>query len=186
VKKVLVLFVLISFFISCYGCSSEPVDPTPSDLYKSQALKFVEEASKLKSMTEQGVDFATYSDQLAEVHGVYEILSSLWADGLEPEAQENIQLALKGWDYALSFWKLKIDNPYTLLEYGETKDYYDEIYSYGGDDLVIGKRKLEVRDSSGNKMVVNKLEYEENVSALFMIANGYFDKAKSVLLQIIQ
>jgi len=161
--------------------------PTLSDLFKTQGLKFIEEASSLKSMTKQGVNFLTYSSQLSEVHGVYEILSSLWVDGLEPEAKENVQLALEGWDCALLLWDLKINHKYAVVEYGSTKEYFEKIYSYGGDNLVtVYSGHIEYDEVLGEDRNMKKLPYDENISILFALASDYFEKAQPPLLDIIQ
>ena len=60
--------------------SAQPSAPTPpkstiSDDTKSRVLNFIEKASKLAAMTDQGVAFTPFSDQLAEVKSVWQTLT---------------------------------------------------------------------------------------------------------------
>jgi hypothetical protein len=52
-----------------------PPKPTISEDTKSRVLNFIEKASKLAAMTDQGVAFTPFSDQLAEVKSVWQTLT---------------------------------------------------------------------------------------------------------------
>jgi hypothetical protein len=46
--------------------------------FRSNLKKFVDEASRLNSLTEQGVTFDRYADQLATASATYDLLESSW------------------------------------------------------------------------------------------------------------
>jgi len=161
--------------------------PTLSDLFKTQALKLVEEASTLMSMTDQGVSFVDFSGQLSEVRGVYEILNSLWEEDFQIETKENIESALNSWSCALKLWNLKIDYKYALVETGSGKEYFQEIYSCGGDDLILDTYFTEtmIDEKTGEERDVREIPYE-NIGVLFSAGNDYFKKAQPLILRLIQ
>jgi len=196
-KRRLRIFVLAVVFSLLIGCSSEPEpEPEPtavpspevSDLFKSQSLKFIEEASKLKSMTKQGINFSEYSEQLTEVEGVYELLDSLWVEDFEVETQENIEKALEGWEWAKFLWGQRIEHYLCHISNDvDTREYFDQIYDYAGDDLDISTGQFMIEnEATGEEELIQWLPYDENIAILFSVANDYFDKAQTVLLQIIQ
>lgn len=184
---------LVILFSACSaGPTPEPTptvipSPTVSDLFKSQGLRFVEEATVLKSMTKQGVNFLEYSKQLSEVGGVYELLDSLWAEGFESDAQENIKKALEGWECAKLLWDLKINHKYAVSNQSSTREAFYKVYEYGGNDLDI-KTRIDtfIDEVTGEEAQVMIMPYDENISILFTLANDYFDKAQPVLLGVIQ
>jgi len=184
-KKCVLFVVVILVVVGSFGCSSEP---EPSDLFKSQALRFVEEASKLKSMTEHGVSFVEYSSQLSEVEGAYELLDSLWTEGFEVETQENIEKALEGWEWAEFLWDQKIEHYLSRITTDvDTREYFDRIYDYAGDSLEINTGIVMIENEvTGEEERIRSLPYDENIVILFSLASDYFDEAQSILLQIIQ
>ena len=191
-----IVTIIIFTFLLLSSCSSEPTpiptatpNPTPtvSALFKIQGLKLVEEATKLKSMTTQGVNFVDYSAQLAEVNGIFELLKSLWGDDFELSTKENIVNAFQGWNLAHKLWDLKINYKYAITEYDDTKIYYDQIINYGGDNLVtVFSGKYLFDEELGEERNMKRLPYDENISILFSLANDYFDKAQPELMKIIQ
>ncbi len=147
--------------------------PTLSDLIKSQVLKFVEGATKLKSMTTEGVNFVNYSEQLAEVNGAYELLIAIWGGDIDITTKENIEKALEGWGNARLLWDLKINHKYAVSNSGVTREYFQRIYDYAGDRLTLTQ-------------LGKIMPYDENISILLAIANEYFEKAQPDLLEVIQ
>ncbi len=156
--------------------------PTVSDLFKTQALRFIEEANKLKSMTMEGVNFADYSAQLAEVNGVYELLDTLWLENFQVVTKENFELALESWDYAQLLWSLKIGKKDNPVE--PNINHFKELMEYGGDFLRtdIHPSNYIVKEYRGKTF----LPFDENISILFTVASEQFERAQPDLLEVIQ
>lgn len=157
--------------------------PTPelSDLFKSQITKFLEETTKLASLTSQGVNYVTYGNQVAEVQGIYELLSNVWPGDYEKETKENIDKALEGWRLALYLWSLKIgdkDNPVEPNING-----YKDIIEYGGDNLTTDKHPATfiVENYRGKTFI----PFEGNIGVLFTMASDYFDESKLVIIDMV-
>jgi hypothetical protein len=91
-----------------------PVTATPqsppaiSEETKARVLDFIEKAAKLDNMADQGVEFAPFSDQLAEVKSAWQTLTL--AGWPETWSQEKAQLesAIDGWTLANDIWGEKI------------------------------------------------------------------------------
>lgn len=104
--------------------------------FKSKLNTFLVEAEKLNVMTEQGVNFQDFRNQLVEVKSSYAAIDS-WPSSYQDE-RRLFDLAIKGWDLTLNVWDWKIN--YTISEgLGEVKDYLGEELSPGNnEDRIIG------------------------------------------------
>lgn len=120
--------------------SAQPSAPTPpkptiSEDTKSRVLNFIEKASKLAAMTDQGVAFTPFSDQLAEVKSVWQTLIIVnWPETWNRE-RANFESAIEGWSLAKEIWERKItmsSNPEDKLEYlmGTGKIYASRLQAY--------------------------------------------------------
>jgi len=189
-KKFILVIVLASLLLlsACTQTTAptptQTIIPTPtvSDLFKTQALRFLEEANKLKSMTTEGVNFADYSAQLAEVNGVYELLNTLWLESFQVVTKGNIEKALESWDYAQLLWSLKIGKKDNPVE--PNINHFKELMEYGSDFLKtdIHPSNYIVKDYRGKTF----LPFDENISILFTVASEQFEKAQPDLLEVIQ
>jgi len=104
--------------------------------FKSKLNTFLVEAEKLNVMTNQGVNFQDFRNQLVEVKSSYAAIDS-WPSSYQDE-RRLFDLAIKGWDLTLNVWDWKIN--YTISEgLGEVKDYLGEELSPGNnEDRIIG------------------------------------------------
>ena len=165
--------------------------PTPipiSNLFKEQITRFLEEGTKLEAMTEQGVNYADFRQQLVSTKGPYDLASSTWPPGFAPEARDLMDDAIEGWDLALVLWGIKLDYKY---QYPPTEpDYngYDRFASYGGDRLVtevwLDTFWFEDGALDTPKEFVGKqyLPPDENISVLFTIAAEYFGSGRVLIV----
>jgi hypothetical protein len=127
--------------VSCGTPPTPTLVPTPtpvpiSDFFKKQITRFLEEGTKLNAMTEQGVNYADFGQQLASAKGPYELASTAWPPGFATGAQDAIDHALEGWNLAIELWARNIDGLSGFRE-GIGLD-YDRYASYEGDLVVIG------------------------------------------------
>lgn len=194
------IFLIIILAILLSACAPEPTTeptseqtptvistPTLSDLFKAQVVRFVEEASSLKAMTEQGVNFVEYSQKLSAVRSIYEILGTLWTDDFKVETQEIIQKAVEGWDCAYLLWDLKLNYEHSINEYDSSKDYFQKVYACGGDDLLlVDIDRIVTDEETGERRRALSIPYDENISILLSNANDYYDVVQPILLGIIQ
>ena len=78
---------------------------------KSRVLNFIEKGSKLTALTDQGVSFISFSDQLAEVKSVWQTLTLVsWPETWTRE-KANFESAIEGWDLAKQMWERKNNKP---------------------------------------------------------------------------
>lgn len=82
--------------------------PIMSEGTKSRVLGFIEKASKLEAMTDQGLNYKSFCEQLAEVKSSWDTLSIVWPESWMDE-KDTFKLAIKGWDDAKSLWEHKIE-----------------------------------------------------------------------------
>lgn len=114
------------------------IEPTLSDLFKTQALKFIEEASKLSALTKSGVNYLDYKDQLVNVHSKFDTLDTLWTSNFLQENRASINKAIEGWDLAQSLWELKLNESKEPNEVF-SKELFNLYKDYSGDLLVSEK-----------------------------------------------
>jgi hypothetical protein len=152
--------------------------PSISEIFKEQLTRFLEESTKLNAMSEQGVNYNDFKQQLANVKGAYDLANATWPSDFAPGVHQSILKTFDGWDLALYVWGLKIndsDNPVEPDING-----YVEITNYGGDNLVydVHDQNYIVEDYRGKKF----LPFDDNIGVLLSLAS---DQIKSVQKQIL-
>jgi len=176
--------------VSCNAKPSVPIPtPTPtvakpsiSDVFKEQLTRFLEEATTLNAMTEQGVSFTDFRRQLASVKGAYDFASAAWPSDFAPEARDSIEKAFKGWDLTLYLWNLKIENKDNPVE--PNINGYEAITTYGGDLLVIEVHPSDFIVPSYRQK--KYLPFDENIGVLLSIASSHFDTGRTLILTELQ
>jgi len=114
---------------------AHPPKPTVSEDTKARVLNFIEKATKLTAMTEQGVAFTPFTDQLAEVKSVWQTLTLInWPETWNRE-KANFESAIEGWGLAKEIWERKLkmsSDPADKLEYlfGSGKIYAPRLQAY--------------------------------------------------------
>lgn len=83
----------ILIFLVCVVISS--CKPKISDALKEQLTRMLEEGATLTSMTEQGVNYSDYRQQLAKVKGAYDLASVTWETDFAPDAKQILIKHLK-------------------------------------------------------------------------------------------
>lgn len=183
------------------GCATPPTAtpvptvtpvPTPtsipiSDWFKEQITSFLEEGTKLSQMTEQGLSYRDFQQQLANVKGPYDLASAMWPPGFAPGAQDAIDHALEGWSLALELWGLKIEGKPNNPVEPDIRG-YERYLSYGGDRLVFGENPATwkgtpmefyaPKEEAGKKY----LPFDENIRVLLTIAGESFISGRGLIL----
>lgn len=168
---------VILIFLICIvitGCK-----PKISDALKEQLTRMLEEGSTLTSMTEQGVNYSDYRQQLAKVKGAYDLASATWSSDFAPDAKTTLEKAFEGWDLALFLWELKIGEKDNPVE--PNINNFTAFTSYGGDLLVIKKHPSDylVELYRGKKYI----PFDENISVLLSMASDSFEEGRNLLLE---
>ncbi len=185
-KKLVIVFALV---LSACGPSADQLaeteaarptaTPDISPLLRQQFTRIVEEGTKLNSMTEQGVNYGDFNDQLAEVRGAYDLAVAEWPAGFAPKAKLDLAQAFKGWELTSDLWALKIgkkDNPVEPDINGYTR-YVD----YGGEALVI---EIHPKDYLVEQYSEKKfLPFDDNLGVLLALASKYFETGRTLLLE---
>jgi hypothetical protein len=144
--------------------------PSISETCKNQLTRFLEEGTKLNAMTEQGVNYNDFQQQLATGKGAYDLAIATCPSGFIPEAQVDIEKAFEGWGLALSMLKGKINQSQLPIE--PDKNGYDLIVAYARDKLTYDTCM------SGVKC----LGWDPNISVLLSMASDYYSLAQKQIL----
>lgn len=72
-----------------------------SDLFKSQLIKLVEEATKLDQLVAQGVGHAEVKSQFAATKAPFELARLTWPVGFATNALSNFDDAIRAWEFAM-------------------------------------------------------------------------------------
>lgn len=153
----------------------------PSDL-KTKLNKLLADGSVLNAMTEQGVTYSDYSQQLAQTKADYDLARATWPSDLLPEAQQAFDRAFEGWALVHYLWDAKIRDLDTPTEPDINK--YAEIVSYAGEDmLTIQKRDANyiVPAYRGKKY----LPFDDTIGILMSLASNHFHDAQAMILKAI-
>jgi len=138
----------------------------------------LEEGATLTAMTEQGVNYANFGQQLAKVKGAYDLATASWPSDFSPDAKGKFDKAFEGWNLTYYLWGLKIgkkDNPVA-----PDINKYDDIVAYAGDLLVTENHPAGfiVTKYVGKKF----LPFDENISVLLSLASEQFNAGRELLL----
>jgi hypothetical protein len=93
----LVALVLTLLLCSCSFLSSA---------FRDNLRKFVEQGSRLAALTEQGVSFDRFGDQLASATATYDLLDSTWPKHYKPDAKKEFGEAVIGWKLVHQLWSM--------------------------------------------------------------------------------
>ena len=85
-----------------------PPKPRISDDTRSRVLNFVEKGSKLSTMTQQGVAFTPFSDQLTDVKSSWETLAVIGLPETWNRERTVLESAIEGWTLAKEIWERKV------------------------------------------------------------------------------
>ncbi len=75
--------------------------------FKTDLETFLQQGDKLNYLTEQGVSYMQFKDQLVEVKVSYRAIGEQWPDSLALEKQF-FEQAIEGWDLTLEVWEYKL------------------------------------------------------------------------------
>lgn len=153
--------------------------PSMSDDLKAKINKVLEDGSTLNAMTEQGVNFSNFGQQLAKTKGDYDLAVAVWPDNVAPETKKAFDQAFIGWNYAYYLWDLKIGDKDTPTEPNINK--FDDIISYAGAEnlrIEMHDYKFIVENYRGKKY----LPFDENIGILLSIASAHFKEAQQAFL----
>ena len=182
--RINLLLVLAVFLLS--ACSSleqtveeleaTDVPPTPtveplSDVFKSAISDFISVGSKLNAATGQGVSYLNYRDYYAEAGGAYDLAVASWPENFAPEARDEFDRAMWGWDLTGYLWNARInDGPAPKPSNDER---YTEFIAYAGDEL---------NGPSSNLILVT----DSNISILLTMASEQFEAGRELVLPLLQ
>ena len=152
------IFIICAVLVSCTP------KPKISDALKEQLTRMLEEGTTLMAMTEQGVNYTDYRQQLAEVKGAYDLASATWPPDFASDARENFEKAFEGWDLALYLWELKIGDKDNPVEPDINR--YTSFVNYEGESLISETHPSTfIVESYSDKKY---LPFDENISVLLI------------------
>lgn len=99
--------------------------------FRAKLDSFIVEATKLNSMTEQGVNYDEFRAQLIEVKSAYTLIGD-WPSSSEDEKQA-FDKAIIGWNLTLDVWDVYIDDQYGF-SYPENEELLKDTAEYLGRD----------------------------------------------------
>ncbi len=169
------LILLLAYLVT--GCSL--FRPKMPDNLKEQMSRVLQEGATLNAMTEQGVNFSDFGDQLAKTRGAYDLALSMWPEEFAQDAKANFDKAFQGWDLVLYLWNAKINELDNPVEPDINK--YQEFVSYSGDKLVLEVHPADfIVDSYRGKKY---LPFDENISVLMAVSSDYFQAGQTLIME---
>ena len=144
------------------GCSGVDQD------FKSNANEFLREGEKLIIMTDQGVSYDNYKDQLAEVKTTYSLLEEDWPPSLET-AKGDFDKAIQGWDLVIKVKNIDIERNAGMIT-----------------DSAVGEVMEYCYDKTSNKFEVDIGSADLMISDLLPKANHHFEDGKEKLVSAIK
>ena len=160
--------------------------PTPiptklviSEMFRTQIVKLLEEGTKLTAMTEQGVNYLNFRDQLPNVMSPWDLAVANWPKGFPDNSKEFIYKALNGWQLADSMWYGCVRDVEVVKEiYGPV--IWGQYVDFEGNNLITA--------AYGDEQIIEDwrgMTYLpcENIGILFGISTVAFDKGKELLLK---
>jgi len=132
----------------------------PSDAFKTSIMDLLIITGELEAQTEGGVARREFSQSLAKVKSKAEIVFAIWPGSFLPDAKEELQRAIYGWDLALALWM----NDEDVKVIDRSSALGQEIENYG-----VGMYGLA-------KSVVPRI---------FNVASSHYSDAKTQLLKVL-
>ena len=171
---------------------SNTPNPTPTkqlvtDLFRNQALKTLEEGSKLVGMTKTGISYLELGNQLGTFQGSSDLLKSMWQQDFAPNAKTNIEKAIEGWQLCLKLWNKKIaavteSSQYIYTNKDGLTDMYGDYLDYLGSNAITTKQPSAIPGGSEHLL----LPYDANISMLMTMAADYFENARRELINVLE
>lgn len=154
--------------------------PIPES-FKIQIMSFIEEGTKLDTMTGQGVNYNNFKIQFANTESAYKMSLSFWPDNLPNTSLEYFDKALNGWIFTNEMWGTKIEAPNVPEFYNESFTVYKQITEYLGDDAIT----MTVPDDNFMEEWRNLkyLPIDDNISLLMGKASTAFNQGKDMILK---
>ncbi len=75
--------------------------------FKNEVTKLLEDGIKADGMTSEGVNYVSFSDQIATVRGEFNLTDALWPSSINQDSREEMRKALDGWELTLQLWVSK-------------------------------------------------------------------------------
>jgi hypothetical protein len=167
-KRIALLFMMMFLLTSCSPKMSATMTVRVNDLLKEGAV--------LNAMTDQGVNYINFSQQLAKTTGAYNLLVAEWPEKYKPEAKAYFDKAFTGWKLAGILWNYKVNNSDTPTE--PDVNNFVAFNAYGGSKLVTKQYT--------DAMIVPKyrgMKYVpfENLPVLLTMASENYQKAVEII-----
>jgi hypothetical protein len=162
------------------------------DVFKTQLMKFIEEGTKINSMSSLGVTYTDFKNEVATAQSSYALASAAWPDAFAAGSKEEFARAFEGWRLVLDMWGRKTHYDVEKAELTPTYWWellkiqcprepdewnYRQIIAYGGDQLVI--KEFATNDELRGKKF---LPLDENISVLLTVAGDHFTKGTSLVM----
>lgn len=142
----------------------------PSATFRQNLDKFITEGSRLNSLSSQGVNFASFGEQLATTTATFDLLAPSWPPSWPTDerhsAKFEFQLALHGWKILYQLWRRQISDHHdstndratiiVLETYAPGLIKYDDGYT-------------------------TFIPYRTNVRILMGVASGHFETGRALI-----
>lgn len=149
-----------------------------SDIFRTQAIKFMEDGSAMSSNIKTGVNYFQMRSLYEKANGSYGLLMASCPKDKLPEVRKSFEKALEAWDLCMYLWANKInkfDNP---TEPNINK--YKKLIDFAGEKLIIETHKdnFIVKDYRGKKYIPF-----DNIGILMSVGNEEFEKGRAILIE---
>jgi len=144
------------------GCSSR----VPAD-FRQDLEKFLSEASRLNSLTAQGVNITSFGEQLATASSTFDLMRPKWPQSFHPSAKREFEEALEGWKLLYRVWRQEVSSRFDWT--GDPK-LISAIDAYAPSRIPRHEESSEL------------IRFRPAVRVLMTIASEHFENGRSELL----
>jgi hypothetical protein len=144
-------------------CSCSPL----TNAFRDNLRKFVEQGSRLAALTEQGVTFDRFGDQLASATATHDLLESTWPKSYKADAKQEFAETVIGWKIVHQLWSM------------HNRSERDAIFDHKVRHLVDSYAPGRVPQDPDN---VDRLYYMQAVRVIMAVASEHFQKGRSAVL----
>ena len=120
-------------------------------------------------MTSQGVNNASFGEQLASTAAAFDLLAPSWPADYKPTAKREFELALGGWKLLYQLWRRDIISVGHLC-------YDDRLI-----DAVEAYAPEHIKYEGDSTKTIRCIPYSTNVAILMVIASDHFQAGRAII-----
>ena len=149
------------------------------EMFKSQLMQYLKDASKLSTSVTDGITLVDLNEQLQELKGSHELLSSLWPENFSLSSREKLEKSQEAYKLAYKLFRGKTLN-YDEPTEPSTNGFQDFENSILADALIFQKYTNSIVSEYNGKKYV---PFDGNIELLLTLGSSFFEAARTELIE---